>query len=227
MLKPFGQGIWISDGPEVTVAGFHYPTRMAVIQCNDGGLFIWSPIRLTSDLQTAVDRLGPVTFIVAPNHLHHLALSDWAAVYPKAQIHAAPHLASKRRDLNFFATLGEKGPWVADIEQVIIGGNMITTEVVFFHKSSQTVLFADLLQQFPKGYHTGWRKIVARLDLMVGSEPQVPRKFRVAFTDRKTARTSLRRVLDWPVDKVIVAHGQPVTSDGLAYLKRSFRWLKP
>ena len=41
MLKQFGHEIWIADGPVVTAAaGFHYPTRMAIIRLSDGGLFI-------------------------------------------------------------------------------------------------------------------------------------------------------------------------------------------
>ena len=227
MLQPFGQDIWISDGPAVRVAGFDYPTRMAVIKCTDGGLFIWSPIHLTGALRAAVDALGSVKFIIAPNHLHHLALGDWGTAYPEAQLHAAPRLETKRKDLVFTATLTDRGPWVAGIDQVIVLGNAITTEVVFFHKPSKTVLFTDLLQQFPKDFHRGWRGVVARLDLMTGSEPQVPRKFRVAFTDRGAARGAIRCILDWPAKKVIVAHGQPVTSDGQAFLKRAFDWLKP
>uniref|UniRef100_UPI0019544AF1 hypothetical protein n=1 Tax=Klebsiella pneumoniae TaxID=573 RepID=UPI0019544AF1 len=38
MLKQFGQDIWIADGADVVVAGFHYPTRMAVIRLANGHL---------------------------------------------------------------------------------------------------------------------------------------------------------------------------------------------
>ena len=225
MLKPFGPDIWMSDGPTVSVAGFHYPTRMAVIRLTDGGLFIWSPTQLTPELAAAVNQLGPVHHIVAPNHLHHLSLGQWADAYPDAALHAAPKLAEKRADLRFDDTLSETGPWHADIDQVIVPGNAITTEVVFFHKASKTVLFTDLIQQFPPGFHTGWRGIVARLDLMTGDAPQVPRKFRLAFRNRKAAKAALAQILAWPADQVIMAHGQPVTSDGQACLKHAFRWL--
>jgi hypothetical protein len=38
MLKEFDQEIWIADGPSVAVAGFNYPTRMAVIRLSNGGI---------------------------------------------------------------------------------------------------------------------------------------------------------------------------------------------
>ena len=49
-------------------------------------------------------------------------------------------------------------------------------------------MFTDLLQQMPQGWYKGWRSLVARLYLMTGPRPQVPRKFRLAFTGRAQAR---------------------------------------
>jgi hypothetical protein len=43
MLHPFGDEIWIADGPAAVAAGFPYPTRMAVIRLAGGALFVWPP----------------------------------------------------------------------------------------------------------------------------------------------------------------------------------------
>ena len=67
----------------------------------------------------------------------------------------------------------------------------ITTEVVFFHHKSRVTLFTDLIQQFPPDWFSGWRAIMARLDLMVSPEPSVPRKSRSTTIDRRAARRSL------------------------------------
>jgi hypothetical protein len=88
MLKEFGREIWIADGPDVAVVGFHYPTRMAVVRLRDGSLFIWSPIKLTDSLRSAVDAVGEVRHIVAPNSLHHLFLQEWKRAYPGAKVYA-------------------------------------------------------------------------------------------------------------------------------------------
>ena len=105
-------------------------------------------------------------------------------------------------------------------------GNAITTEVVFFHRRSGSVLFTDLIQQFRPGWFTGWRALVARLDLVVATEASVPRKFRAAFFDRKAARTAVRRILGWPPSKVLMAHGAPIEDDARAFVARAFRWLR-
>ncbi|QGM96735.1 DUF4336 domain-containing protein [Methylocystis parvus] len=227
MLKPFGDEIWISDGPPVEVAGFDYPTRMAIIRLSDGNLFIWSPIALSDDLRTKVDALGKVRHLVAPNSLHHLFLDDWRCAYDDAKLYAPPGLREKRRDLRFDADLavGPASEWADEIDQVAMFGNLITTEVVFFHRKSRVALFTDLIQHFHPGWFSGWRAIVARLDLMAAAEPSVPRKFRIATINRRAARRSLEHILSWPVEKVLMAHGEPINSDGRTFLRRAFRWL--
>jgi Domain of unknown function (DUF4336) len=228
-MKQFGRDIWLADGSGVAVAGFHYPTRMAIIRLSDGSLFVWSPIEFTDRLQAEVDALGPVRHIVAPNSLHHLFLGEWQRAYPGARLHAPPGLRKKRRDIVFDADL-EDAPspdWAAEIDQVAVHGNLITTEMVFFHAASGTVLFADLLQQIPAHSVSGWRAAVARLDLMVGPEPAVPRKFRIAFINRRAARDAVTSILAWSAEKVVMAHGTPVENDAPAFLRRAFAWLTP
>lgn len=224
----FGPEIWIADGPTVTAAaGFHYPTRMVVMRLDNGDLFIWSPTALTDALLSTIDTLGTVRHLVAPNSLHHTFLGDWQQAYPEATVYAPPGLREKRHDIRFDADLTDSpiGAWGDEIDHVVMWGNRITTEVVFFHRPSGTAIFTDLIQQFPSGWFRGWRSLVARFDLMTAAEPAVPRKFRLAFTDRFAARQSLRHILAWPTEKLIVAHGPPITNGGQAFLHRVFRWL--
>jgi len=227
LLKPFAPDIWIADGSEVETAGFRYGTRMAVIRFPDGALFVWSPVALSDALRAEVDALGPVRFVVAPNALHHLFIGDWLAAWPDAKAYAAPGLRKKRPDVNFTCELGEAPvrEWDGEVAHVVVPGNLITTEVVFFHARSGTVIFTDLLQNFPDNWFKGWRAVVARLDLMTGPEPSVPRKFRNTFVGRKAARVALRQILAWPIERVLAAHAPPVMRDGRALVARAFTWL--
>lgn len=205
----FGPEIWVVEGRETEVAGFRYPTRMVVVRLTEGDLFVWSPVALSTSLKAEIAALGEVHHLVAPNSLHHLFLDEWRQAYPQARLHAAPGLRRRRPDLD--AELGDTPPaeWAQDLDQVVVRGNALTTEVVFFHHQSNSVLFTDLIQQFRPGWFTGWRALVARLDLMVAPEPSVPRKFRIAFFDRPAARHALRRILYWPSSKILMAHGAP------------------
>jgi Domain of unknown function (DUF4336) len=227
MLQSFGEEIWVSDGPTTAVAGFRYPTRMAIIRLSGGALFIWSPTALSDELRTAVGALGEVRYLIAPNSLHHLFLGEWRDAYPAARLYAAPGLRQRRKDLEFDGDLEDTPPdeWSEEIDQVLMRGNLITTEVVFFHRKSRTAIFTDLIQHFSPTWFSGWRAVVARLDLMTAAEPEVPRKFRNGFVNRRLARTVLRRILAWPVERVLMAHAAPIEKDGRAFISRAFRWL--
>ncbi len=228
MLQSFGEDIWIADGPSIAVLGFRYPTRMVIIRLPGGELFIWSPIPLSLELRAAVDALGDVRYLIAPNSLHHLFIGEWALAYCEARLYAPAALRKRRKDLGFHAGLNDSpaDDWSGEIDQVAVGGNLITSEVVFFHRKSRMPLFTDLIQHFSPTWFAGWRAIVARLDLMVAPEPQTPRKFRGAFIDRRAARDALRRILAWPAKKVVMAHAAPVEDDGQAFIHRTFRWLR-
>ena len=54
VLEPVGKDLWTIDGPVVHAYGFPFPTRMAVVRLSDGGLWLWSPIRLDEPVRRAI-----------------------------------------------------------------------------------------------------------------------------------------------------------------------------
>lgn len=107
---------------------------MALARLADGNLWVWSPIALSGELASAVAALGTVRYIVSPNKIHHLFLSEWAKRWPEARLYAPPGLARKRSDLHFAAELGDQPDpaWAAEIDQVIFRGSVAMQEVAFF-----------------------------------------------------------------------------------------------
>jgi hypothetical protein len=226
LLQEFGSNLWTADGPALSFFGFAYPTRMALIRLSGGGLFVWSPIALSPALKREVDAFGPVRFLISPNRLHHLFLAEWKSAYPQARLYASPGLRRKRTDLAFDGELGDRPEpeWAAEIDQVAMRGSFMT-EIAFFHRPSRTALFTDLIQNFPPDWFKGWRGVVARLDGICAPNPGAPREWRASFFSRRAARAALRRILAWPVERVLIAHGDPVTTDGAGFIRSAFQWL--
>lgn len=228
-MIPFGPDLWLSDGPEVTgAAGFKFPTRMVVIRLpTEGGLWVWSPVSLTDEVRSAVDDLGEVRHLVAPNSLHYTFLAKWAKAYPDARVYAAPNLGEETAGTAIDVTLGNvpDPTWHGAMEQVVVRGNFITAEVVFFHRTSSTALVTDLVQQMPPDQYRGWRALVARFDLMTAPIPSVPRKFRLATTNKTASRHAIEQILKWPAEKLVIAHGPPIETDAQAVLRNAFSWL--
>jgi hypothetical protein len=226
VLRAFGPGLWVAEGPIVSFFGFAYPTRMALIKLSNGALFAWSPVALSLALKRDIDALGPVQFLVSPNRLHHLFLVEWKSAYPQARLYASPGLRRKRKDLVFDGDLGEQPEpaWAGDIDQVPVRGSVLT-EVEFFHYASRTALITDLVQNFPPDWFEGWRGVVARLDGICAPHPGAPREWRASFLNRRAARAALQRILAWPIEKVLIAHGEPANENGAAFVRQAFSWL--
>lgn len=226
-VQYFAPGLSLAEGPVVSFLGFPYPTRMAVIELASGGLFVWSPIALSGAIEKEIDAMGPVHHLVSPNALHHIFLNAWKRNYPNARAYAPPGLRNKRADISFAADLEDRPEpaWDEDIDQVIIRGSFALTEVVFFHRKSRTAIFGDLIQNFDSDWFKGWRGLVAKLDGIVAPDAGAPREIRATFFDRRTARQALDRILAWPIENVVMAHGRPVRNNAHVFVERAFRWL--
>ncbi|MBW2231355.1 MAG: DUF4336 domain-containing protein [Deltaproteobacteria bacterium] len=227
MVEEFGPSLYLADGPTVPFLGFPYPTRMALVRLSDGGVWVWSPIALTPELESAVDSIGPLRHIVSPNKIHHLFLKDWAQRWPEARLHAPPGLARRRPDLRFDAELGEEADpaWAVDIDQTIFRGSIAMTEVAFFHRPSRTAILCDLVQRHDPALMKGLKGMVMRLDGLVGEHGSTPREWRASFLRRGAARRARAQVLAWDPERLVIAHGACAREKATEILARSLAWI--
>ena len=66
---------------------------------------------------------------------------------------------------------------------------------------------------------------LARFAGIVAPHPGAPRDWRASFTNRSAARAALERILAWPIERVLMAHGEPVYANGAAFVRDAFGWL--
>lgn len=227
MFEEFGPSLYLANGPVVSFYGFPYPTRMALARLSDGRVWVWSPIALTAELADAAEAIGPVSYIVAPNKLHHLFLGDWVGRWPDALLFAPPGLARKRPDLTFDGELGDHPDlhWKADVDQVIVHGSLAMQEVVFFHRASSTVIICDLIQRFPPEYLGGFKGLLMRLGGIAGEHGSTPRDWRASFLHRTAARAARQKLLDWEPRQLLIAHGTCERSNAATIVSRALNWI--
>jgi len=89
MLDPIANDLW-SATQQISVHGLPVRTRMTVVRLAGGALWLHSPIAPAAALRAALDTLGDVRWIVAPNRMHHLFAGDWQGHYPQAAQGWAP-----------------------------------------------------------------------------------------------------------------------------------------
>lgn len=231
MLNPLGPDLWFADGGVVSFYGFDYPTRMVVVRLADGGLWLWSPVEKNSALLREIRALGPVRHVVSPNKLHHLFLRDWRIEFPSAQVWATAETIAKCRDIDFAGVLASDPPpeWEGQIDQFYFDNSLFVDEVIFFHRASRTAVIADLSQNFSEAFldrhWPWWMRSIAKVSKMVEGWGYPPIDYRTSFRRRSTARPKIRALIDQHPAHVVMAHGEVVTQDGEAFLKRAFSWL--
>ncbi len=223
-MQQLHDDLWIADSP-LRFGGLEVGTRMTVVRLPGPRMLLHSPIAASEALLREVQTLGPVSYLIAPNRLHHLFVGEWKEACPEAEIHAAPGLESKRPDLTIDGVLGEAPDpgWAEELDQTLLHGFPFANEVVFFHRPSATLIASDLA--FNIGHQSPLpTRLFFRLAGGYGRlAPSVLE--RLMIRDRAAFRGSLERIFEWPFERVVVAHGEVSETGGREELMRSYEWI--
>ncbi len=197
--------------------------RMTIVRLRDGSLLLISPLDLSPQLRVEIEALGAVRVLLAPNRFHYLCLDEYSKAFPDAQIFVERSV--KADGLRVNGTLGDQADelWSDVLDQVIFQGNNLEQEVVFFHRDSRTLIVTDLCFNLRHDHNPLQRIAKSLLDIHNRFGPS--RLSRVLTRDRKAARVSLERVLQWDFDRIIMAHGEVLQSGGKTAMQKAFRWL--
>ena len=68
---------------------------MTIVRLPSGGLVLISPIELSVSHRQALDKLGVVDHIIAPNLFHHLFIGAAQTLYPEAKVWGVAGLPQK------------------------------------------------------------------------------------------------------------------------------------
>jgi hypothetical protein len=223
-LRRLAPDLWVVERPQ-RFYGLEVGSRMTVIRLAGGSLLLHSPVALDAGLRRELDAIGRVRFAVAPNRVHHLYAGSVAEAYPEARLWVGPGLERKRPDLVFEAVLGDEAPaeWKGQVDQVFFRGRPYENEVVFFHRASRTLLLCDLAFNFGPRAAAPTRLLMRLLRSYGRFGPSTLDP--LLIRDRRAARQSLTRILDWDFDRVVVAHGDVLESGGREALRRGYSWL--
>ena len=223
-LQVVAENIWVSAAPH-SFAGLHIGTRMTVVKLSSGAVLLHSPILLSSELIKAIKAIGPVMHVVCPNMFHHMYASEVLSVWPHAKLHGPAKLHKKRPDLDFDATLSDTPDpdWQDDLVPITIRGSLLG-ETVLYHPGSQTLISADLVENFPTAPRHWLTRNYLKMNGMIGNITWPP-VMRLVYLDRKAARASVDRILAYPIERIIIAHGDIITQNAHRTLVQGLTWI--
>jgi len=203
-VRPITDGLWTVPAP-LTFGGLKLNTRMTVCRLSDGGLALIAPVPATDELRGAVDAVGPVRVIVAPNLLHHLYVGDWMAAYPDAASYGASGLAAKRSELTFTDELGPSfdEAFGAELQRLPIAGMPKLNESLFLHHATRSLIATDFCFHMPEA--TGLTGLFATL-MGIKKGTKCEPAFRLLIKDKAAFRASIKPLREVTIDHLSMCH---------------------
>jgi hypothetical protein len=211
-VQPHGDLVAVTDGI-LTVEGSivmplgRFPRRMTVLQLQEGGSAIWSPISLWEPEMARIEEWGPVRFLIVPNQGHRLDVRPWHERYPDARIIAPP---DAREAVEKAAPVSATSDIVADsaISFGRVAGTKTDEFALTVTRDGATLILNDILSnvRHPQGLGAN---IMARLLGFGVKRPRTSWPVRRMFvSDPAVIAQQFRKWAAIPkLRRVIVSHG--------------------
>jgi len=225
MLEEYVAGqIWLCRYP-AKYMGTEFDARMTVVRLPDGNLILHSPCEIDDRMRRALRALGNVAYLVAPGNFHYLHIPSAQAAFPEAETFICPGIERKWPGIRFDWFLGDTAPgaWAGLLDQVLVRGNRWICEVALFHRDTKTLIVVDLIENFTDSTpRANWQlKLWWKVFRMWNVAKPAP-EYQLGWSDKKAARASLQRILEWDFRRVILAHGDLIESDARQVVKRAW-----
>ena len=228
MLQAVDRDIWVVDQP-IRYFGVGIRTRMTVLRLTNRELVVISPIQIDRKIANQLNDIGKVSHIVAPNLYHYLFANNFKTRYPQAIFWAAPGLAAKEPQLLIDRTLNAKTGWsLSELEFAFFDGFRTIgprgfdplNECVFFHPKSRTLILTDAAFNFDESFPLPIQLITKIGGGYKSLSPSLLEK--IATTDKQKVSRAVETVLSWNFERVIVAHGAIVETNGKEKFRNSY-----
>jgi len=218
-LHQFGPNIWTVDQPSNFI-GVPLGLRMTIMRLAKQQLVIHSMTSCDAETHAAIQTLGEVRYLIAPNLEHTRFIGEWLNDYPQAILYAptdqllAKHpTARSRNTLPFHHD---------DLLCQTISGMPRLREFAFFHKESQTLILTDLAFNLG-GEMSLWESCFLRLNGAYNRFTPT-RILKSLIKDQNAFCNSIQTIAQWDFKQIIIAHGTPVTQNACRTFDNAFAW---
>lgn len=219
-LKKLAPDLWMMTFPLVML-GVDLQRNVTILRLSSGKLVIHSTAPFTENDISIIRELGEPAWMADVLLRHDTFAEEGTKAFPEA-LYLAPG-GFEVEGLTPAPLFPPPAEWGEEIEVLPVDGVPAFGEIVMFHRKSRTLVVGDLLINF-----SGDRGLLTRLFLKIGSadghyDPGVTKPFAHAIEDQKAFAASLRRILTWDFDRIIVGHGDPIRVDGREKLRTAFQ----
>jgi hypothetical protein len=218
-LKNLAPGLWTMAFP-LLMLGVDLQRNVTILRLSSGKLVIHSSAPFTANDISVIRKLGEPAWLADVLLRHDTFAREGQAAFPDA-LYLAPD-GFQVEGASSVPLLPAPAEWGEEIEVIPVGGIPAYGEIVMFHRATRTLIVGDLLINF-----SGKQDLLSKVFLKIGAakgkyDPGVTRPLMNAIEDAQALASSLRQILTWDFDRIIVGHGDPIRSGGKAKLRSAF-----
>ena len=218
--------IWLKEYP-IHYAGVDFNSRMTVVRLANGNRFIHSTCEIDEIAKSLIERIGNVEFIVAPGSCHYLYVESAQKVFPDAETFICPGIERKKPEIEFDWLLSDRPDerWENDFDQVLVRGNKFIWDVAFYHKATRTLILVDLIENIiDETEGVSWTlKLWWKLVFRMWNNPKPAPEYQLGWKDKKAASKSLKRILSWDFERIIISHGDLIEENAKSVALRAWK----
>jgi hypothetical protein len=126
--------------------------------------------------------------------------------------------------------LSDEAPpaWRNELEQVVIRGNRVIREILFFDRVSRTLIVTDSVENY--GDRTPGVPLLLKLwwhVFRLWNRPALAPEYGLGWRDRRAAGESFMRALQWDFERIMLSHGDLIEEDARSRATRAWKRLLP
>ncbi|KZV76834.1 hypothetical protein PENSPDRAFT_597855 [Peniophora sp. CONT] len=243
VIREVTGGVWTFSRPFLRHNFLAIGGRSTAIKLSNGGVWILASTTLDEPTRKAIDALGPVHYLIGADSVHYMFLGEFQKAYPEAKLLTVEAVANKAKELNIRvdgfwsdAIPDQEFGFEDDIKSCYFSG-FKNKDVAFLHKSSRTLIEADLLFNSPCAeqysmYSWPWSRGKQIFGLFGGADPwsglaQFLAKM-LGKSDPEAMRRDAKTVAEWDFDRIIPCHGDVIETRGNDGWRTAYtHWLQP
>ena len=216
-MNKITDNVWTKSYP-LSLLGGQQGRVVSVLRLTSGKLIIHSTGPFTPADVAAINELGSPGWLVECMMRHDTFAKIGRAAFPSIP-YLAPISFDTAAGVDCQALLPIPNEWSGEIDLLLIEGMPKALEHVMLHRPSRTLIVADLVFNFQKS--SGWVWFVRNVLMGVKEHPDCARLFPHLIEDRSAYDRSVRQLLTWDFDRIIVGHNYVVESNGRESLKQA------
>jgi len=217
LFRQVAENLWVGQYP-LSLLGGHQGRVVTVIRLSSTGqLIIHSTGPFTNADVDEITKLGKPGWMVDSMLRHDTFAKEARKMFPNIP-YLAPEGFATAAGVDSRPLFPPPAAWAPEVQILLIDGMPKVKEYVFLHVPSRTLVVADLVFNF--GHASLWTTFFRKVVMGVKSHPDSARLYPMQIKDRAAYDKSVRRLLTWDFDRIVVGHCEVVETNGKERLKQ-------